>query len=1508
VADRTSRVTIQVDMDTGRVKGGTDAVKAYLKSIRDEKVNINLDVDAKNVRAWQKTLKGAEGDILRLQRSLEKEGKALDRRSKLFKSQHPLVQEFINDTWDLIKEVNEGNDAIEGQTGAIQDLTPAYREAKKETAAFASTLQDVTERQRIAAKGNEKAAKVAREEAKAREQLVKQIEKEDAAHRKNLATQERAFKQNEQFNLSLAQLADRHATYADQLDRVSSKSAFLKTPQDIAKMQRLQAEMENVSLAYQRMGGDMSVLEKHSTRSQNTLARLVDQISRVRLHLGFFSLNVKQAAYALTAFGPIISGLIGAFSSLIGVLGTGLVGALGLAGAAMGGFLLNAAGIGFALKPLIKEFTTATGAASDYYEQVIETGKGSEEAQDALKEYQTVLKNLPPETRSAVVEFGKMRASWMKVSEELRKPFFDLMADGMGTLNSLMPMFQRNTVKAFGAASKGVKQWLSGLRGPEAKTIMDTLMTRMTAATPALLSGLGNIVTAFARLSQASSRALPDVMRSFDQWSAGLAKSTDANGFAQRVNTIMDALRAVGRVVTSGTRLLITFFSTGTEAGEGFANTITKTFNRWNSWMKSVAGQQSLKRFFEESVQEMSNLYDIITPLLKIFAKFVQTMRPVSVAFQRIAASALEVVNIMMQIPGVAQLIAAALTGKMLLGIAASVKAVGVGFAALRTRLLGATAASAAFSVSMAQMKVAATGVAASTLPGVGRQAAVTATSMSRLALAGRGLVGMLGGPIGIALTAATVGLMFFGDEISKAIKGGRSFEEILVDQQQALRDNELASAAAANSVKTFNARIKEAEESARAYNKAVAQGASQAQLDELFNDTSTAAGAANKSIEAVAQNIIRYRQTNADLKKANIEAGESFFELGARTGSFLEGILGPTRDIKDVVQDVGTSIGQNFRQQILNGEVGVAEFTRRVRELDNMENFELTPEGRRALHDLRMFKLSDDLRNLNFNRMFMGLERIPDQVGGALNELGRDLPTDNFKNLKGVLSTIVSPRSVQEIVLLGRELQKLKGGYGGRVGTNLLQRILGKVDPNKPEQTIKRLQSAIKRLTGKPVDLKIDVEKDRLGELQSQIRRIQKQIGQGFKGRMQIDNLIATQAKARDLFNRVKDIDALNPSVTVKISPQFTGSWTKQVTLTPKDKTGGGPGGAEGGRFAEGGNVDMQMRRAAPGRKVNRPMFMVGEENRTEFVIATNPAYRQNNLQYWAEAGAALGIPGFARGAIIGGGNAKPTKPKNPGQIGKYEWLKKMISWSETETGNTRGMMEAQLARGAISQLDYPALLSDVTRTEELYRDLNDQLITMSSTAKQRAIKGRNKSRKKPKRDKYPKGESGDKSFDRDMRAWEKNEQKEKDNKQKLRDFYQERLDIGQALDALAIQKMELENERDTGGPLGVSPSVGEAINLLAGGYALQQQFGSNIFGGSASMGGGGSFIAPGGTLPAAPPTENMGAAGFAPRMGGPGAAAAGGKTVTITNNYQEQPADPHTWSKNLAWEVGVA
>ena len=58
-----------------------------------------------------------------------------------------------------------------------------------------------------------------------------------------------------------------------------------------------------------------------------------------------------------------------------------------------------------------------------------------------------------------------------------------------------------------------------------------------------------------------------------------------------------------------------------------------------------------------------------------------------------------------------------------------------------------------------------------------------------------------------------------------------------------------------------------------------------------------------------------------------------------------------------------------------------------------------------------------------------------------------------------------------------------------------------------------------------------------------------------------------------------------------------------------------------------------------ATGMRVTSPQYMVGEEAPThpEYVLATNPAYRQRNLGLFAAAGRDLGVRGFASGGYTG-------------------------------------------------------------------------------------------------------------------------------------------------------------------------------------------------------------------------------------------------------------------------------
>lgn len=67
------------------------------------------------------------------------------------------------------------------------------------------------------------------------------------------------------------------------------------------------------------------------------------------------------------------------------------------------------------------------------------------------------------------------------------------------------------------------------------------------------------------------------------------------------------------------------------------------------------------------------------------------------------------------------------------------------------------------------------------------------------------------------------------------------------------------------------------------------------------------------------------------------------------------------------------------------------------------------------------------------------------------------------------------------------------------------------------------------------------------------------------------------------------------------------------------------------------GGGMTQKGQGYAVGGRVDQPSAIVGEEapRHPEYVLATNPKYRSRNLGLWAQAGQALGVPGFFGGGV---------------------------------------------------------------------------------------------------------------------------------------------------------------------------------------------------------------------------------------------------------------------------------
>lgn len=146
----------------------------------------------------------------------------------------------------------------------------------------------------------------------------------------------------------------------------------------------------------------------------------------------------------------------------------------------------------------------------------------------------------------------------------------------------------------------------------------------------------------------------------------------------------------------------------------------------------------------------------------------------------------------------------------------------------------------------------------------------------------------------------------------------------------------------------------------------------------------------------------------------------------------------------------------------------------------------------------------------------------------------------------------------------------------------------------------------------------------------------------------------------AEGFVNKIIDVINIIPGVDIG---HVGGSSGGGVKLKNRSPSSGKAGGDPAGRFAEGGKVTM-------------PIAVMGEEAPThpEWVIPTNPAYRDRAVGLWMETARDLGIPGFKTGGLLDPGKALgfveglpgkavnsakglvsklvPDLPKNPGGI----------------------------------------------------------------------------------------------------------------------------------------------------------------------------------------------------------------------------------------------------------------
>lgn len=418
----------------------------------------------------------------------------------------------------------------------------------------------------------------------------------------------------------------------------------------------LKIELDQRNAAIREVSKQFREVRQEAGHTGGALGKLFGTLSTLTVRVGPFTASLKQLAVALTLLAPVIMGVVGALGALTASVASGALGAFAVGGAALAGFGLSALGVGLILKPLVGDLKDAFKAQEAYNTAVSKYGKNSDQAKNAAQKLNNVLKGTSKETREQFRDLGKLSSQWGKLTKSARPAFFNTLGEGIKTARALMPTFARESTATFKTAAAGVQSWLKGLRSPEAKNILGNVMSRFRAGLGPAMRGLGSFATGLARIGNSASRYLEPAGKAFERFAGRFATQ---GGVDAKVDRWVTSLKAVARFGRAAAGALTALGRAATGAGNDLLGSMSGALEKWTEWARTAEGQQSIREWFEGAVDTVKDLAAAIAPLIKAFITWSDAIRPVSDAMLKVVEGLGKLIGFLSQIPGFAPAVTA---------------------------------------------------------------------------------------------------------------------------------------------------------------------------------------------------------------------------------------------------------------------------------------------------------------------------------------------------------------------------------------------------------------------------------------------------------------------------------------------------------------------------------------------------------------------------------------------------------------------------------------------------------------------------------------------------------------------------------------------------------------------------------------------------------------------------------------------------------------------------------
>lgn len=354
-------------------------------------------------------------------------------------------------------------------------------------------------------------------------------------------------------------------------------------------------------------------------------------IGKTKVNVGPLSIGLRTLMVSASLLAPVITSLGGAFTSLIGVMGTAAAGAGVIGGGLFAGLALNIGGAYAALKPYTTQLGIASKATALYNKAVQEHGRDSKEAGKAQEKMQNSMKNMPPAMRRAARSIADVGSEWKKLTKEAGQNALGKAADATGkALHRLMPTLAKNTNQSMRLISNEIDHAMGRMSSKGGIKIFDSLGRSFNKFLAPALDGLTHLGAAFGHIAEAGARLFGGrIGQGFNAWAESIDKATKPSEKLDRqVQRIGNHAADLWHFFTSLGRLLISVFNGGADSGDKMLKSMTATMDRWTKFLNSTKGRNSMAEFFDRSRKTTTELYHALGPLIGAFVKWSNLLAP----------------------------------------------------------------------------------------------------------------------------------------------------------------------------------------------------------------------------------------------------------------------------------------------------------------------------------------------------------------------------------------------------------------------------------------------------------------------------------------------------------------------------------------------------------------------------------------------------------------------------------------------------------------------------------------------------------------------------------------------------------------------------------------------------------------------------------------------------------------------------------------------------------------